>query len=86
MLNWNLMPQHLIPAVVHKSAGNDELTYTMDYHSGFADPKMEHLACFSGGMFALGAHGETSEEHFEIGKGITHTCHLSYHTQRVFWA
>ena len=38
-------------------------------------------ACFSGGMFALGAAHATNgrSEHFmEVGKGIANTCHESY--------
>ncbi|XP_004365487.2 mannosidase [Capsaspora owczarzaki ATCC 30864] len=45
---------------------------------GSLDHKMDHLACFAGGMFALGAEGDTHDEHFEIGAGITQTCRDSY--------
>ncbi|XP_014244407.1 mannosyl-oligosaccharide alpha-1,2-mannosidase IA-like isoform X2 [Cimex lectularius] len=43
--------------------------------------KMDHLACFSGGLLALGAQtrrNSNSERHMEIAKGITRTCHESY--------
>ena len=38
-------------------------------------------ACFSGGMFALGASGarDNKEEHYvDLGARITNTCHESY--------
>lgn len=48
------------------------------------EPKMEHLACFSGGMIALG--GKTlyqdsdsdKGKYVSIGANITNTCHESY--------
>eukprot|EP00911_Craspedida_sp_UC1_P002463 UC1_evm1s1833 len=45
--------------------------------------KMGHLACFTGGMFALGAkHAPTPELekwYMETGAGITETCYQGYH-------
>merc|ERR1712079_983531 len=43
--------------------------------------KMDHLACFAGGMYGLAAHEEkdsNSERWMGIAKGITNTCHESY--------
>ncbi|CAJ0577925.1 unnamed protein product, partial [Mesorhabditis spiculigera] len=44
--------------------------------------KMEHLACFCGGMFALDAHFETNVtraiHYMELAKDIGNTCHESY--------
>lgn len=43
--------------------------------------KMEHLACFAGGMFALGAVNDATPdtiEHLNLGADITSTCHQSY--------
>ena len=45
--------------------------------------KMEHLACFSGGMIALGgktlyAAGADANKYIKIGANITNTCHESY--------
>jgi len=44
--------------------------------------KMEHLACFSGGMIALGGQTLFSDEnkakYISIGANITNTCHESY--------
>ena len=42
---------------------------------------MDHLACFAGGMFALGAHGDTRERDLNIGAEIARTCHEMYARQ-----
>ena len=39
---------------------------------------MDHLVCFSGGMFALGAEGEKKERDLQTGKELTATCHEIY--------
>lgn len=57
------------------------LIYTSDLKFDRLEHKMDHLACFSGGMFALGAQtlqNENSKRYMEIGAGITNTCHESY--------
>ncbi|KAF2074516.1 hypothetical protein CYY_004184 [Polysphondylium violaceum] len=46
--------------------------------------QQEHLTCFAGGMFALGAAAQVSkdatqnEKYMEVGKKITETCYKSY--------
>ncbi|XP_051170744.1 mannosyl-oligosaccharide alpha-1,2-mannosidase IA isoform X2 [Leptopilina boulardi] len=68
--------------MVLKSPGG--LTYVSDMKFDRVDRKMGHLACFAGGMFALGA--KTQDQftkskrirHMEIAEGLTHTCHESY--------
>eukprot|EP00117_Sycon_ciliatum_P044095 scpid39647/ scgid31854/ Mannosyl-oligosaccharide 1,2-alpha-mannosidase IB; Mannosidase alpha class 1A member 2; Processing alpha-1,2-mannosidase IB len=43
--------------------------------------KMDHLACFSGGMYALGSLGAPADKrdmYMQIGKNLTETCHESY--------
>ncbi|XP_037040353.1 mannosyl-oligosaccharide alpha-1,2-mannosidase IA-like [Bradysia coprophila] len=70
-----IIENHLIQI----SAGG--LIYASDMKYGRLDHKMGHLACFAGGMFALGAstqNDENSENHMKIGEGITNTCHESY--------
>ena len=58
---------------------NSGLTYLGEYYSGRLEPKMGHLTCFAGGMFALGAEGSKDKEHFmNLGAEIAHTCHESY--------
>ncbi|XP_074832252.1 mannosyl-oligosaccharide 1,2-alpha-mannosidase IC [Carettochelys insculpta] len=65
--------------LVKKSAGG--LTYIAEWRGGILDHKMGHLACFSGGMIALGAEqgGEEKKQHYmDLAAEITHTCHESY--------
>ncbi|XP_028412795.1 mannosyl-oligosaccharide 1,2-alpha-mannosidase IA-like [Dendronephthya gigantea] len=57
------------------------LTYVAEYRYGGLEHKMGHLACFSGGMLALGAAGSRNnkEDHYvDLGARITNTCHESY--------
>ncbi|XP_073830370.1 alpha-Mannosidase class I a isoform X1 [Musca autumnalis] len=57
------------------------LTYVSDLKFDRLEHKMDHLACFAGGLFALGANtrqNEHTENFMNIGKGITNTCHESY--------
>ena len=65
--------------LVHKSAGG--LTYIAEWKYGRLEHKMDHLACFAGGMFGLAAEEEedaNSARWLELGKEITNTCHESY--------
>lgn len=65
--------------MVKKSAGG--LTYIAEWRGGILDHKMGHLACFSGGMIALGAQHEPQDRrqrHMELAAEITSTCHESY--------
>ncbi|CAF0831381.1 unnamed protein product [Brachionus calyciflorus] len=68
--------------VYSKSKGN--LGYFGEYSNNYVTPKMGHLACFAGGMFALTAIqvDELSEEQKKMYKDmaidITNTCHESY--------
>eukprot|EP01113_Clastostelium_recurvatum_P030928 TRINITY_DN3811_c0_g1_i6.p1 TRINITY_DN3811_c0_g1~~TRINITY_DN3811_c0_g1_i6.p1 ORF type:complete len:635 (-),score=159.19 TRINITY_DN3811_c0_g1_i6:11-1915(-) len=74
--------KHLI-----KTSTPTGLTYIAEYENGPVD-KMDHLVCFAGGMFALGAHHkvmgddeELQKEHMRLGKEITRTCHEMYARQ-----
>ncbi|KAJ7304323.1 hypothetical protein JRQ81_011870 [Phrynocephalus forsythii] len=65
--------------LVKKSAGG--LTYIAEWRGGILDHKMGHLACFSGGMIALGAEHAVEEQkqhYMELAAEITRTCHESY--------
>ncbi|XP_046462411.1 mannosyl-oligosaccharide alpha-1,2-mannosidase IA-like isoform X2 [Daphnia pulex] len=56
-------------------------TYFADSNSGRLEHKMQHLACFSGGMLGLGGFylGEPfKRRHMAMGKAITRTCRESY--------
>jgi len=75
--------KHLI-----KYSSPSGLMYIAEMHSGGIMDKMDHLVCFAGGMFALGAHHKvmgddegTQKEHMRIGKEITRTCHEMYARQ-----
>lgn len=66
------------------------LLYFAEMRYDRLESKMDHLACFAGGMLALGAiHDPTSSltqttennrasRHMKIAEGITNTCHESY--------
>ncbi|XP_030074651.1 mannosyl-oligosaccharide 1,2-alpha-mannosidase IC isoform X1 [Microcaecilia unicolor] len=65
--------------LIKKSAGG--LTYIAEWRGGILDHKMGHLACFSGGMIALGAEDaeEEKQQHYlDLAAELTHTCHESY--------
>ncbi|XP_026558372.1 mannosyl-oligosaccharide 1,2-alpha-mannosidase IC [Pseudonaja textilis] len=65
--------------LVKKSPGG--LTYIAEWRGGILDHKMGHLACFSGGMIALGAEHaleEQKQHYLDLAGEITHTCHESY--------
>ncbi|XP_047128669.1 mannosyl-oligosaccharide 1,2-alpha-mannosidase IA isoform X1 [Hydra vulgaris] len=67
------------PALVRKSPGG--YTYLGVYNGGTVEKKMEHLACFAGGMFALGsleAPNESKSRYMELGVEIARTCRESY--------
>jgi len=57
------------------------LTYIAEMKYGRIEHKMDHLACFAGGMYGLAAkeeNDENSKRWLEIAQGITNTCHESY--------
>lgn len=67
--------QHMIKTSIGK------LLYVSDMKYDRPEHKMGHLACFAGGMFALGAktsENELSERYMTIAAGLTNTCHESY--------
>lgn len=67
------------------------LLYFAEMRYDRLESKMDHLACFAGGMLALGAvYDPTSSQnhqavensrasrHMKIAEGVTNTCHESY--------
>jgi mannosyl-oligosaccharide alpha-1,2-mannosidase len=63
----------------------NHLLYIAEESGGQIQDAVGHLACFAGGMFALGAYTDpapTGTERrlrdFEIGQNFTNTCHESY--------
>lgn len=62
------------------------LTYFADLKFESVDHKMDHLACFSGGLLALGAktlQNEMTDQYRNAAAAITHTCHESYDRSAV---
>jgi len=60
---------------------NGGYTYAGVSNYGRLEAKMEHLACFAGGMFGLGSLGAPAnrvDRYMEIGKELTRTCRQSY--------
>ncbi|XP_061177561.1 mannosyl-oligosaccharide 1,2-alpha-mannosidase IA-like [Saccostrea echinata] len=69
--------QAIVEKLVKKSPGG--LTYVAEYKSGRLENKMDHLGCFAGGMFALGAeYSDNKQKYLDLGAGISNTCHESY--------
>uniref|UniRef100_A0A1B0D4U1 alpha-1,2-Mannosidase n=2 Tax=Phlebotomus papatasi TaxID=29031 RepID=A0A1B0D4U1_PHLPP len=65
--------------MVRKSHGG--LIYVSDMKFDRLEHKMDHLACFAGGLFGLGSQtlsNEWSTKYMEIAHGLTNTCHESY--------
>ncbi|XP_070508173.1 mannosyl-oligosaccharide alpha-1,2-mannosidase IA isoform X1 [Chironomus tepperi] len=57
------------------------LTYVSDMKFDRLEHKMDHLACFAGGLFGLGARtlqNQYAEKYMDVAEGITNTCHESY--------
>lgn len=68
-----------IERMLVKRSSPSNLTYIAEYKFGRLEHKMDHLACFTAGMFALGAKGSRNEKHFiNLGGEIANTCHESY--------
>ncbi|KAJ8247191.1 hypothetical protein GJAV_G00259790 [Gymnothorax javanicus] len=65
--------------LIRKSNGG--LTFIGEWKNGHLERKMGHLACFAGGMFALGADGSPGDRaghYLQLGAEIAFTCHESY--------
>lgn len=60
---------------------NDSLLYVADSQYGRLQKRMDHLACFLGGllqMAATGAPPDLAEWYQATGAGLTATCHAAY--------
>jgi hypothetical protein len=70
----------IIKHMVKKSEAG--LTYVGEFSNGQTNNKMDHLACFVGGMFALGAPYQaddpTLQQHVDVSTGIAETCYNFY--------
>jgi len=55
------------------------LKYFGDYINNRVEHKMDHLACFIGGLYGLSAPHAADPAHYtSLAEEITHTCHQSY--------
>lgn len=65
----------------------DNLTYLSGVMGTMADNRMEHLACFAGGLFSLAGHTNvdytSTQEYLKLGKELTKTCHTLYETSHT---
>lgn len=71
--------QAIIQHMIRTSPGG--LIYASDMKFDRLEHKMDHLACFAGGLFGLGGttlNNQYSEKYLEVGEGLTNTCHESY--------
>lgn len=60
---------------------NDDILFTGTYRAGFnqyLDTESQHLACFAGGMFAMGGKLFDIPSHIEIGARLTKGCIWAY--------
>ncbi|CAL8110468.1 unnamed protein product [Orchesella dallaii] len=65
-----------------KVSSPSNLLYIAESRDDRVEDVVGHLACFAGGMFALGAHVDPTNKNAvrdaEIGRNFTNTCHESY--------
>jgi mannosyl-oligosaccharide alpha-1,2-mannosidase len=69
----------IMTQMVQKSKNG--LTYVSDLKFDRLEHKMDHLACFAGGLFGLGAktlQNSYTDKYMDVAEGITNTCHESY--------
>ncbi|KJH42565.1 glycosyl hydrolase family 47 [Dictyocaulus viviparus] len=63
-------------------SNRSKLWYFANIHGTRIEHKMEHLACFSGGMFALQSANEANStiasHYLDLAEKLAHTCHESY--------
>jgi len=75
---------NVIEYLVRQSATKN-LTYVGELRGGNHVARMDHLACFAGGMFALSSlyanDTKTEKEYLRIGEGIAETCYQMYAAQ-----
>eukprot|EP00760_Papus_ankaliazontas_P019459 PhM_4_TR18027/c0_g1_i1/m.93096/K01230/MAN1; mannosyl-oligosaccharide alpha-1,2-mannosidase len=81
--------QGIIRRLVKSSVPSQQM-YVSEFKNGGLFEKMDHLACFTGGMYALGAlklKGEIDTKTYnhwrDVARGLTDTCHLMYSKQRT---
>jgi mannosyl-oligosaccharide alpha-1,2-mannosidase len=68
---WDKASEHIL----HTSKATGEYVVPNGAETGMT---MEHLACFSGGLFALSFMETHNPEHLKLAEEIAHTCHGMY--------
>jgi mannosyl-oligosaccharide alpha-1,2-mannosidase len=81
--NFRKLYDESVEAIIEYLVGRAEngSVYIGEGGPGGIDNEMEHLTCFAGGMFALGAHSKKEgnwKEIFQLGKSLTETCYKMY--------
>eukprot|EP00927_Polykrikos_kofoidii_P067373 TRINITY_DN62869_c0_g1_i1.p1 TRINITY_DN62869_c0_g1~~TRINITY_DN62869_c0_g1_i1.p1 ORF type:complete len:709 (-),score=118.70 TRINITY_DN62869_c0_g1_i1:75-2123(-) len=80
---WKNAMNKMEERLILKTSGG--LTYVAEEKGGRIDHKMDHLACFVGGMLIYGARtlpkNEVDARWEETAAGITETCYQMYHRQ-----
>mmetsp|Transcript_157299 Transcript_157299/g.293448 ORF Transcript_157299/g.293448 Transcript_157299/m.293448 type:complete len:750 (+) Transcript_157299:33-2282(+) len=80
---WKKAMQEMMSQLIQRTRGG--LTYIAEMNGGRINHKMDHLACFVGGMLVLGARmlpqGEVDSKWEPTAAGITETCYQMYHRQ-----
>jgi len=69
--------ESVIQHLVKRSTPNG-LLYIAELVNDQIQKKMDHLVCFAGGMFYLGARPPHAAKHYEVGKELTKTCNQMY--------
>ncbi|XP_035207175.1 mannosyl-oligosaccharide 1,2-alpha-mannosidase IA-like [Stegodyphus dumicola] len=77
------MLQELVEGINDKlvQTSKSGLKYLADLKYDKIEHKMDHLACFSGGFFAMGSEympPNRRDYYLQLGKDLTHTCHEAY--------
>lgn len=80
---WERAMDEMLERLIHKTTPSG-FTYVAELsRSGGLVHKMDHLACFVGGMLALGVHhkavtGPKAERYLQVAKELTDTCYQMY--------
>eukprot|EP01059_Diplonema_ambulator_P029859 TRINITY_DN4976_c0_g1_i1.p1 TRINITY_DN4976_c0_g1~~TRINITY_DN4976_c0_g1_i1.p1 ORF type:complete len:749 (+),score=262.41 TRINITY_DN4976_c0_g1_i1:60-2306(+) len=77
--------REIVKQLVKRSTPSGQ-TYVAEYKRGSIFNKMDHLACFTGGMLALGTHliedyGDDKADHLKTAEDLAETCYLMYKNQ-----
>jgi len=77
----------IVAKLIMKSEPSGML-YVAEWKHGGTYPKMDHLACFTGGMFALASVEASPDEErkkkwLEVAEGLAYTCHMMYARQKT---